>query len=245
MKCLLQVELLVAASTAKKEVRDMKMEKRKSMIVAMGFIAALFTSSAGASTFTFSFAGAGVSGTVNLTYGSATDAKYSHAYEVTGISGTFTDTNNGLSIVNQAIGPLVTVNHSTPTPTNLLAPADFSKFTVAAGLPAQSGGALTYDNLFYPGGSPQTANDYALHGGFLDIYGLMFSVGGGRVLDFWSNGDLTGSGTGPIDYGYVLATSATALDGVSGGVVITPEPGSLCLCGVGLLLALHEWRRRK
>jgi hypothetical protein len=60
---------------------------------------------------------------------------------------------------------------------------------------------LTCDNLFYPGGSPQTASDYPVLGGFLDIYGLLFDIGGSSVNDFWSNGDFSGTGTGPIDYG--------------------------------------------
>ena len=38
-------------------------------------------------TVNFSFAGAGVSGIVQLTYGTATDGKYPNAFEVTGISG--------------------------------------------------------------------------------------------------------------------------------------------------------------
>ena len=89
---------------------------------------------ANAGTFDFSFTGGGVSGTVELTYGTATDAKYPQAFEVTGISGTFSDTNNGLNIVNAPIGSLVPIRHDTPEPTNLLAPNDFSRFAVAAGL---------------------------------------------------------------------------------------------------------------
>jgi hypothetical protein len=154
---------------------------------------------ANASTFDFSFTGPGVSGTVELTYDAATDAKYPQAFEVTGISGTFSDWNNGLSIVNAPIGPLEPIKHDTPDSTNLLAPHDFSRFAVAAGLSPISNGFLTYDNLFYPGGSPQTATDYPLHGGLLDIYGLLFDIGGSRVVDFWSNG--TPSGTGHINYG--------------------------------------------
>ena len=68
------------------------------------------------------------------------------------------------------------------------------------GLPAPNNGFLSYDNLFYPGGSPQTASDYPFRGGCLDIYGLMFSIGGGRVVNtFWSNGDFSVTGSGPID----------------------------------------------
>jgi hypothetical protein len=196
---------------------------------------------ASASTFDFTFAGPGVSGTIELTYGAATDAKYPQAFEVTGISGTFSDSNNGLNIVNVPIGPLEAVKHDAPEPTNLLAPHDFSRFAVASGLSPISNGFLTYDNLFYPGGSPQTASDYPLHGGFLDIYGLLFDIGGGRVVDFWSNG--TPSGTGHIDYGVAVATPAIALDYVSGGVSVTPEPGALGLLGSGLL-GMLVWRRR-
>ena len=133
------------------------------------------------------------------------------------------------------------IKHDTPEPTNLLAPNDFSRFAVATGLSPQSNGFLTYDNLYWPGGSPQTASDYPPHGGFVDIYGLMFDIGGGRVVDFWSNGDVTG--TGNIDYGVAVATAATALDYVPGGASITPEPSGLALLGIGLLAVLI-WRRR-
>ncbi|MBV9157109.1 MAG: PEP-CTERM sorting domain-containing protein, partial [Acidobacteriaceae bacterium] len=175
---------------------------------------------------------------VDLTYGTATDAKYHQAFEITGISGFFSDSNNGLNIVNASIGPLEAIKHDKPDSTNLLAPHDFSRFAVA-GL---GHGSLTYDNLYYPGGSPQTASDYPLHGGFLDIYGLMFDIGGGRVVDLWSNGDPGSTGLGPI-YGVAVATHAGALDYVSSGVSITPEPGALGLLGGGLL-AMLVWRRR-
>ena len=217
---------------------------RKNFVVsATLLLAASLTGQASASTINFSFAGPGVSGAIELTYGAATDAKYAQAFEVTGISGSFSDSNNGLNIVNAPIGPLVPIRHDTPEPTNLLAPDDFSRFPVAAGLPAQNNGFLTYDNLYYPGGSPQTASDYPVHGGFLDIYGLMFEIGGGRVVDLWSNGDFSMTGGGPIDYGVGVATHDMALDYVSGGVTITPEPGAFGLLGTGLL-AILLWRRR-
>jgi hypothetical protein len=145
--------------------------------------------------------------------------------------------------MNAPIGMLIPITHDMPEPTNLLAPNDFSRFPVATGLPAENHGFLTYDNLYWPGGSPQTASDYPLHGGVLDIYGLMFDIGGGQVVDFWSNGDISGSGTGPI-YGVAVATHDAALDYV-GGVTVTPEPNSVALLGAGLLLlGLLVWRRR-
>lgn len=214
--------------------------ERKLAVSATLVFAALLPWRANASTFTFGFTGPGVNGTVTLTYGSATDSTYPQAFEVTGISGGFTDTNNGLNILNAPIGPLVAINHATPESTNLLAPHDFSRFAVSSGLPADNHGFLTYDNLFYPNGSPQTATDYQGYGGFLDIYGLLFDIGGGKVVDFWSNGHF--SPDGPIDYGVAVATADTSLDYV-GSVALAPEPGSFALLGSGLL-GVWAWRRR-
>ncbi len=220
------------------ELEDFSMTGKKLVISATLVFAAAFPYQAGASTVSYSFLGPGVSGTVQLTYGSSTDSKYpGQAYEITGISGTFSDSNNGLNIVNAAVGPLEAINFATPESTNLLAPNDFSKFTVAAGT---AHGALTYDNLYWPGGSPQTASSYPPHGGILDIYGLLFDIGGGKVVDLWSAGQ---TGPDPINYGVAVATSATALDYVSTGVVVSPEPATVALLGGGLL-GLLAWRRR-
>ena len=179
-----------------------------------------------------------------MTYGVATDSKYPQALEVTGISGVFSDSNGGLNLVNVPIGPLVAINYATPEVTNLLAPNDFSRFAVAAGLSPANNGFLTYDNLYYPGGSPQTASDYPVFGGILDIYGLMFEIGGGQVVNFWSNG---ASGGGPADYGVAVATSSTALDYTGGGVTVTPEPASIGLIGGGLVMLLvrRRWVARR
>jgi len=218
---------------------------RNSFALATLLLAAALPWQAEASTFDFSFAGPGVSGTVQLTYGTATDAKYPQAFEVTGITGWFSDWNNGLNIVNTPILGLEAVKHDAPEATNLLAPHDFSRFAVATGLSPVSNGFLTYDNLLYPGGSPQTASDYPVHGGFFDIYGLMFNIGGGRVVDLWSNGDFSGTGSGPIDYGVGVATHATALDYVGGGVSLAPEPGELGLMGGALFGVFAFWRMRR
>ena len=207
-------------------------------LLAAAAVVAVFSlgSSARATPFDFSFSGAGISGSIELTYGTATDADYSGAFVVTGISGTFSDANIG--ILNASIGMLEPRNFATPDATNLLAPNSFSKFAVATGLPTFANGVLTYDDLFWPGGSLPTATDYTAHGGFLDIYGLLFDIGDGEVVNFWSNGD-TGSG---VDYGAAVATSVASLDYVSGGVTV-PEPVSLTLLGAGIAI-LGAMRRR-
>ncbi|MBE7182510.1 MAG: hypothetical protein INR71_15110, partial [Terriglobus roseus] len=174
---------------------------------------------ANAESFGFTLNGPGVSGQVTLTYGAATDARYNQAYEITGVSGTFTDTNNGLNIVNAPITGLEGLNSVPHEPTNLLTPADFSGFAIKSGLPAQEGGYLHYDNLLWPGGSQGVATDYDYGGGVFDIYGVLFDIGNGRVVNLWSNGVAPFAPV--LSYGVAVATKDTALDYVSTGVNVT------------------------
>ncbi len=195
-----------------------------------------------AATVDVTFGGSGVSGVLRLTYGAATDATYPEAFVVTGISGSFSDAGLGSFAVTGALPLAVTA----PEPANLLAPASFSAFDVASGLPDENGGALHYDNLYWPGGSVQTATDYPPHGGAFDIYGLLFGIGDGKVVNLWSNGIF---GDGPPSYGVAVVTHETALDYVSGVTlsavpVPVPLPAALWLLGGGLAGLAALSRRR-
>ena len=198
----------------------------------------------------FDFAGPGVSGRIDLTYGSTTDAKYpsidfpEEAFVVTGISGRFTNTNKGLNIVNAPITRLAPLNVSSPSDYNLLAPDNFSKFYVAAGTNLDRG-RLTYDNLVWPNGSPATASgaQWAEYkGGYLDIYGLLFEIDGGYTVNFWNVKD--------NDYGLAVATAAQQYDYVASGVSLSipgPQsvPGPLPILGVGAAFAYSRRLRRR
>ena len=116
-----------------------------------------------------------------------------------------------------------------------------SFFTVVNPPPGDA--AISYDNLFYPGGSPNTCPGYPGLGGYLDIYGVMFTLKNGDVVDFWSNGAIPG--VAPLDYGVAVVNSSdSVVDFQAGGLsMAVPEPGSLGLLAIGLLGALVCRRR--
>lgn len=116
----------------------------------------------------------------------------------------------------------------------------------------------SYDNLYYASGSPLVClvdvngtlvPTYPFSGGFLDIYGVMFTLDNGNLLGLWSIGSASGYvAPGAPDYGFsVLAPVADGkyqiLDyAFAGTVASVPEPGSIWMFGAGLL-GLLAWRR--
>jgi PEP-CTERM motif len=201
-----------------------------------------------AATMPIYFSGPGVRGSLEITFGPNTDSKYSNAFEITGVSGTFSDSNNGLNIVDASVSlfPILSPP-SDPEITNLLAPHDFSKFAVASGLPVMSNGFVTYDNLFWPGGAPATASDFDGAGGFLDIYGLAFTIGGGVLVDLFNNGVGADTHIPYGGFGVAVATSEKALDYVSAGVTAsTPEPSTWAMMVLGFAgLGLAGYRKAR
>jgi hypothetical protein len=145
--------------------------------------------------------------------------------------------------LNTTITGVVASNPGNPEPGNLLAPASFGHYMVANGVPGPGGVApgFSYDNLFYPGGSPQTATDYPFSGGFLDIYGLVFTTSSNVAVNFWSNGDLGG-----LTYGAGFTDGVDVLDyvgGISASAVPEPATWGMMILGVGMAGAALRRRR--
>jgi len=225
---------------------------RLSKIATLAALALSASVPASAATFMFNYSGSGVSGFVKLTYDvnptpvgtlgtSPNTVDPVGSFVVTSATGTFVDTTTNVSTLITGVVPS---NPSAPHPTNLLAPASFGHFIVTNGIPGPGGLApgYSYDNLFYPGGSPQAATDYPPHGGFLDIYGLVFTTSDGYFINFWSNGDFGGGAT----YGAGLTDGTDGLNYVGDiNVVPVPEPATWALMIGGFALAGSALRRRK
>lgn len=200
-----------------------------------------------ANTTNFSFSGPGVSGQGTFTYAPVSGG----VDNITGITGTFSDSNAGLngktSIDNATITGLVAISPLSTLPTNVTAP-DFSQFAIAHGVPAQPPAttpspSLSYDNNYYPAGSPVVCSDYPASGGVFDVYGLMFTLSNGDVVGLWSNGIFPHS-TAPADYGVAVADTNYTYDYVNGGVTASvPEPSAWGL--VAACAGLGFVRRRR
>ncbi|GGA68264.1 hypothetical protein GCM10011507_19710 [Edaphobacter acidisoli] len=185
----------------------------------------------------FSFNGNGISTSGSFTYTPSTIVP--GAEEITGITGTFSDSNVGVSGAIMGLYSPVSYVNTIP------------------GVASTTGG-LSYDDLFFPGGnSPQDCAGYPFTGGVFDIFGVAFNVGtAGYVGEIWSNGDIPGLGTvyaaglanadGLVDNPNA-GPSAPVPPGEYGDLTITPEPSSVLLLGSGLfgLAGLVKERRNR
>lgn len=186
-----------------------------------------------------------LSGNLTLQISSTSAPGVPGGYQVTGITGTFTDTSIGL--INATITGLV--------PTSRLPSVNPDGTFLPTGNYALT--PFSYDNLIYPAGlspvvcPPETAGGppgYPFSGGVFDIYGLAFYVDGGYSVDLWSNGLLPGAPG--IDYEVDDAINGAPIHPNNEGAAVpvdlraTPEPGSFVLLGTGLLGFAGVMKRR-
>jgi hypothetical protein len=161
---------------------------------------------------------------------------------ITGATGFFSDSALATPITNVAITgigiyPDNYAPHFAPDPT---IPYSFSYYP--------SSPLVSYDNLFYVNGSPQTCSlppappaflPPGNYGGYFDNYGVMLTLANGDLVDLYSNGDIQATQTGaePVTlppYGVVVIqdgvvdyTSAQSL------AFSTPEPSTWAMMILG------------
>jgi hypothetical protein len=187
--------------------------------------------------FTFSFSGGGISSSGTFTVSQTSTPGFE---EITGISGTFTDTNDGIS--GAITGLYQPVSYTAPP----------------AGSPAFTTSGFSYDDTFYPAGnSPHNCADYPFFGGKFDVYGVAFDVTGGYIGVLWSDGNMPVRG---LTYAAGDGNTTTILDNPNAGgadptrpvgvpvslyTAAVPEPGSLRLLAVALLGAGAMFARKR
>lgn len=236
--------------------------KARPLLAGAAVVLLMLVPSAQATSVQIGFTGAMGSGHASLTVGPdntpaepAGPGDPAGAQIITNASGTFSNTTFG----NVSITGVLARNFATPfdmlpggawQPGDIPFPASFSQLA-ASGTSAQDNGVITYDDLFYANGSPQTCWDYPFFGGFLDPYGVMFSLSNGGYLDLWSFGVVPsgffGPGSGGLTYGMAVLQPVPGggyevLAGAPFATASVPEPDFLWLFGAGLV-GLFAWRR--
>ncbi|HEX3756947.1 MAG TPA: PEP-CTERM sorting domain-containing protein [Rhizomicrobium sp.] len=219
--------------------------------VALAGLAFVLPAHAGAVNFQFSGQGFGGSGTLTFepdvsptdpnpncaTDGTGCRADPDGAFAITGITGTFSDATDG--IFNADITGLVPINPANERDTGFdpLVPTSLSFIDYPSG-------SLTYNNLFFPGGSPIDCN-YPFFGTFLDVFGLAFTVDGGYTAVLWGDGAEPVVG---LTYGVAVINSTGGLartpDGVNASLSAVPEPFTLSIFGAALAGAAAIRRRK-
>lgn len=206
-----------------------------------------FGSNANASVVRIHFGGAAGSGYADLTVGPAgADDVVDPSHPPMAI----TDATGAFS--GAAITGVQPLNHATPPPGEVL-PASYSLFSIP-GYGDHDG--VSYDNLFYPVGSPlicliDGTPVYPFSGGFLDLMGVMFTLDNGNFVDLWSFGvtdpDFFGPGwPGGLTYGIKVIQPTNdgyeVLPFPPFATASVPEPDFFWLFGAAVL-GFFAWRR--
>lgn len=217
-------------------------------VTILGMVSVALAPCAHATPVQIGFNGGGASGHVSLTIGpDSVSGDPGGAEAITNARGTFSDTN--LGITNALITGVYALKFSTPArPGDIpFVPKSFSYIPSVGG--ANLGIAASYDNLFYLTGSPQVCNptEYPFSGGFLDVFGALFKLNNGDVVNLFSWGVIPG---GPsLNFGLSVLTGSDSdgwspIDAAYNVRAAVPEPKFLWLFGAGML-GLFAWRRSK
>lgn len=186
------------------------------------------------------------------------------AQAITNASGTFSDANLGwANIAITGVQPLNTtwVNPGMSPVPPTTAPVYQENLPVSRSMlftNDPNNPTASYDNLYYAGGSPLVClvdvngtlvPTYPFSGGFLDIYGVMFTLDNGNLLGLWSIGSAGGYvAPGAPDYGFSVLSPVAGgqyqiMDYAFAGITAAvPEPPFIWMLGAGLL-GLFVWRR--
>ncbi len=235
-------------------------------IACSGIVAIMMSSQAHAQTVSlpFSISGPVVSATGKLVGKYVKLSGFADTvFEVTGASGSYSDTGDGIS---GKISGVLAGKTYTSIPNN-----KNHDSIDATGVPFPP---ASYDNVLYPHGDSPVVCDptfYPYHGGQLDIYGLMFTLnlsgGGSGLVNVWSNGNLNDP-SNPIglDYGvsdgtldnsgssplYIvknyLGDTNSYPDYTASGIVFTavPEPSAFLALVAGIAaLPILRLRRKE
>lgn len=243
--------------------------------VAVGPVPAFATGTVATGNADFTFSGPGFSGNLSFTYGPSADSVWpgtsaTPAYLINpgSVTGTFTDTNNGLGIVAASItglfpnttptGPQGSDNTKGPAQINFIGPvADPNNLLPPDDIVAEVGGFLSFDNLYWPNGTPNPNlspapsgawTGWPFFGGNVDVYGIAFTVTANSNtydVDLWYNGN--GAPPGYRNYGVAVILDPprelTVVDYVSGSV---PEPSTWAMMCLGFAsLGFLGYRARK
>jgi hypothetical protein len=142
-----------------------------------------------------------------------------NAFAVTGATGAFSDL--ALNIDNVAITGIFATDPQNHFDNDQTIPHSFGWY------PAP--GSVSYDNLFYGGANAPITCIGVPPGGYLDSYGILFTLANGDLLDLYSNG-----GAAPGDYGVIVWTDAGKDFTSAGGLSLTaPEPSTWAMMVVG------------